>query len=98
MSSSLSLGRAVCPDTAKGSLDVEMDGKRQAVAEEEFDDIQSQIESGGVLERSGTYPPNSSWGSRKGSWEITPDVDAIASEFGMEHGSTTAREKIQGHL
>ena len=85
-------------DLTKGSLDIEIDGKRQAVAEEEFDDIQSQIESVGGLERSGTYPPNSSWGTRKESWEITPIVGAVAAEFGMEHGSTTEREKIQGHL
>jgi len=48
LSSSHSLGRAVSPDMAKGSLDVEIDGKRQTVTEEEFDDIQSQIESVGV--------------------------------------------------
>lgn len=82
------------PDTAKKSF--ELDGKRQAVATEEFDYIQSQIESvsGSGLDRS-TQVPDLTWGSHKDSWELTHDIEALSAEFGMEHGSTE-REKIQG--
>ncbi|KAJ6837505.1 putative protein S-acyltransferase 7 [Iris pallida] len=96
-SSSLSRGRAMSPNVSKASFDFDMGAKRQAVAAEEFDDIQSQIESVGGGERCSTQLPHSSWGSRKGSWEITSDIEALAAEFGMEHGYSE-REKIQGIL
>ncbi|XP_077250173.1 putative protein S-acyltransferase 7 [Tasmannia lanceolata] len=87
-----SLGRVLSPEMAKTSFDVEMGGKRQTVAAEEFEEIQNQI----GLERCGTQPRHSNWG-QKGNWEITPDIHALASEFGMEHGFSN-REKINGSL
>ncbi|MQL74441.1 hypothetical protein Taro_006787, partial [Colocasia esculenta] len=90
--SSLPMGRVMSPDMAKMSFDLEMGGKRQGVVAEEFEDIQSQIESAG-LERCGTQPPHSTWGGQKGNWET--DLQAVAAELGMEHGFTE-REKIQG--
>lgn len=90
---SMSMGRRVLsPEMAKTSFDIEMGGKRRAVAAEEFEDIQNQI----GLERCGTQPPHSDWDS-KGNWEITPDIQALAAEFGMQHGYTE-REKIHGSL
>lgn len=90
---SMSMGRRVLsPEMAKTSFDIEMGGKRRAVAAEEFEDIQNQI----GLERCGTQPPHSDW-DLKGNWEITPDIQALAAEFGMQHGYTE-REKIHGSL
>ncbi|XP_058102719.1 probable protein S-acyltransferase 7 isoform X2 [Magnolia sinica] len=83
---SFSLGRVLSPEIAKTSFDIEMGGKRQAVIAEEFEEIQMG------LERCGTQPRHSNWG-QKGNWEITPDIQALAAEFGMEHGGTD-REKI----
>lgn len=92
--SSHSLGRILSP--AKMSFDFDMHGKRQAVVAEEFEDIQNKLESVRVLERCGTEPLHSNWGSHKGSWEITHDIDALVAEYGIEH-EFTDREKIQGH-
>ncbi|XP_042498604.1 probable protein S-acyltransferase 7 [Macadamia integrifolia] len=91
---SLSMGRVMSPEMPKRSFDIEMGGKRQAVAAEEFEDIQNQIESVAALERCGTQPRHTKW-VQKGNWEITPDLHALAAEFGIEHGSTD-RVKIHG--
>ncbi|KAK9277245.1 hypothetical protein L1049_006784 [Liquidambar formosana] len=91
--SSMPLGRALSPEMPKRSFDIEM-GKRHAVAAEDFEDIQSQIESVGRLERCGSQPRHANW-DQKGNWEITPDIQMLAAEFGMEHGSRD-REKING--
>ncbi|KAG9447327.1 hypothetical protein H6P81_013455 [Aristolochia fimbriata] len=86
-----SLGRALSPELAKRSFDLEMGGKRQAVAAEEFEEIQNQM----GLERCGTQPRREDW-SHKGNWgEITPDIQALAAEFGMDHVSRD-REKLNG--
>ncbi|EHA8590909.1 S-acyltransferase [Cocos nucifera] len=90
--SSRSMGRPLSPDMPKTSLDPEMGGKRQNVAAEELEDLQNQIGSISGLERCGTEPPHSSRGSYKG--EITPDLEALEAEFGMQHGFTE-RGKIQ---
>ncbi|XP_043703413.1 probable protein S-acyltransferase 7 [Telopea speciosissima] len=92
---SLSMGRVMSPEMPKRSFDIEMGGKRQAVAAEEFEDIQNQIESVAALERCGTQPRHTNW-VQKGNWEITPDLHALAAEFGIEHGLTD-RVKIGGH-
>ncbi|RWW01029.1 hypothetical protein GW17_00035960 [Ensete ventricosum] len=83
--SSHSLGRVVSPDTLKTSFDLESGGKRHTVAAEELEDIQSQFEIG-ASGRCDTQPPHSSWPRDKGNWEITHDMEALAAEFGMEHG------------
>ncbi|XP_059633381.1 probable protein S-acyltransferase 7 [Cornus florida] len=83
-STSMSLAPPISPEMPKTSFDIEM-GKRRAVDAEEFEDIQSQIESIGGLERCGTLPTHTSL-NHKGSWEITPDIHMLAAEFGMEHG------------
>ncbi|KAL4191919.1 hypothetical protein AMTRI_Chr06g169670 [Amborella trichopoda] len=94
---SLSMGAPnLSPEIAKSSFDVEMGGgKRHTVDAEEFADIQSQMESvGSHLERCGTHPSRTSWG-QKGNWEITPDIHALAAEFGGEDRFTD-RDKNQG--
>ncbi|KAJ4973255.1 hypothetical protein NE237_006429 [Protea cynaroides] len=48
---SFSMGRVMSPAVPKRSFDVEMGGKRQAVAAEDFQDIQNHIESVAALER-----------------------------------------------
>ncbi|XP_073013805.1 probable protein S-acyltransferase 7 [Typha latifolia] len=93
--SSHSLGCALSPEGAKRSFDLEMGVKRQAVAAEDFEDIHSQIEKMGSMERCETQPPHSSWGNHKERWEITNDIEALAAEFGMQHGYTE-RQKIHG--
>ncbi|OVA17335.1 zinc finger protein [Macleaya cordata] len=93
---SLSIGRGTGPEMPKRSFDIEMGGKRQAVAAEEFDDIQNQIESVGSLERCETQPRHTNWG-HKGNWEITPDIHALAAEFGMDQ-DLPKRQKINGGL
>ncbi|GAV82588.1 zf-DHHC domain-containing protein [Cephalotus follicularis] len=90
LASSMPLGHAMSP---KMSLDVEI-GKRQAVAAEDFEDLHSQIDSVGGLERCGTQPSHTNW-DQKANWEITPDMHTLVTEFGMEHGPTD-RQKIYG--
>lgn len=77
---------ALSADMPKISVDLEMGGKRQTVAEEELDDIQSQIDSIRGSDRCMSQLPHSSSRDHKGSWEITPDIEALAAELGMEHG------------
>ncbi|KAH0461463.1 hypothetical protein IEQ34_009038 [Dendrobium chrysotoxum] len=84
--SSRSIGPTLSPDMPKKSADLEMGVKRQTVAEEELDDIQSQIDSIRGSDRCASQPPHSSSRGHKGSWEITPDIEALAAELGMEHG------------
>lgn len=81
------------PEVPKRSFDIEM-GKRQAVAAEDFDDIQSQLGSVGGLERSATQPRRTNW-DHKANWQNTPDTHILAAEYGIEHGLTD-REKHRG--
>ncbi|OAY84967.1 putative protein S-acyltransferase 7 [Ananas comosus] len=92
--SSRSLGYVLSPTK---SFDLEMGGKRHSMASQDFSDIQSQIEGFGGLERSGTQPLHSSWGSHKSNWEIAHDIEALAAEFAIEHGFHD-REKIPENL
>ncbi|KAF3774188.1 putative protein S-acyltransferase 7 [Nymphaea thermarum] len=89
---SLGVGHVLSPEMAKTSLDIEMGGKRQTVDEEELADIQSQMETAGRLDRCSTDPPHPSRGN-KPDWEITPDVQALATELGTGAG-TIEREKV----
>ncbi|KAK9174957.1 hypothetical protein WN944_026961 [Citrus x changshan-huyou] len=81
------------PEVPKRSFDIEM-GKRQDVAAEDFDDIQSQLGSVGGLERSATQPRRTNW-DHKANWQNTPDMHMLAAEYGIEHGLTD-REKHRG--
>jgi palmitoyltransferase ZDHHC9/14/18 len=90
---SISMRHALSPEMPKTSLDIES-GKRQAVAAEDFEEIQSQIDSVGGLERCGTQPRHVNW-DHKANWEISPDIRMFAADFAMEHISTE-RQKING--
>lgn len=81
------------PEVPKRSFDIEM-GKRQAVAAEDFEDIQSQLGSVGGLERSATQPRHTNW-DHKADWQNMPDIHMLAAEYGIEHGLTD-REKHGG--
>ncbi|XP_065854014.1 probable protein S-acyltransferase 6 [Euphorbia lathyris] len=91
-STAVSMGRRLSPEMPKRSFDVEVGGKRQAVADEDFAEIQSHIDSVGGLERCGTQPRRAHW-DQKNKWEITPDIHSMASEFELEHG-LSGRQKI----
>ncbi|XP_026377075.1 probable protein S-acyltransferase 7 [Papaver somniferum] len=83
----------------KRSFDVEMGGKRQGVVDEEFDDIHGQIDGIGSLERCEPQPRHTNWGGHKGNnWEMSPDVHALAAEFGMNQDDLPKRQKINGGL
>ncbi|KAG2702890.1 hypothetical protein I3843_06G105300 [Carya illinoinensis] len=88
---SMALGRTMSPEMPKKSFDIET-GKRQAVATEDFEDLQSQMKS--VGERSGTQPRRANWDHRA-NWEISPDIQMLAADYAMEHG-LTGRQKIHG--
>lgn len=92
---SVILGHSVSPEIPKRSFDIEM-GKRQAVAAEDFTDIQRQIDSVGGSERSDAQPRHTNW-DQKANWEITPDIQMLAAEFGMGYGLAD-RQKIHGGL
>ncbi|XVE92714.1 hypothetical protein REPUB_Repub01dG0123400 [Reevesia pubescens] len=92
---SMSLGRTLSPEMPKTSFDVEM-GKRQAVAAEDFEDIHSQIDSVGGLERCGTQPRHINHGDQA-NWEISPDICMLAAEFGMEQGFKDREKVRRGH-
>lgn len=88
-SSWMPMGHPMSPEMNKTSMDLEV-GKRKAVAAEDFEDMQSQMDSVSGLERCGMEP-------RHTNWEITPDIQMLAAEFGMEYSSTD-RQKIHGNL
>lgn len=88
----MSLPRSMSPDVPKKSFDIEM-GKRQAVAVEDFEDIQNQLDSVGRLERCETEPRHESW-NHKAEWDNPPEISVLAAEFGMEHGLPD-RQKFQ---
>ncbi|KAJ0046297.1 hypothetical protein Pint_05570 [Pistacia integerrima] len=89
----MSLGPSRSPEVPKRTSNVDM-GKRQAVAAEDFEDIQSQLDSVGGLQRCRTQPRHASWDLRN-DWENTSDMQMLAAEFGMEHG-ISEREKVRG--
>ncbi|KAG5521611.1 hypothetical protein RHGRI_033991 [Rhododendron griersonianum] len=93
VSASMSLGRPMSPEMPKTSFDMER-VKPQVVDAEELEDIESQIESVGQLEKRGTQPRQPSWDHRS-HWEITRDVHMLVAEFGEEHKAGGA-ELIQG--
>ncbi|XP_009353491.2 probable protein S-acyltransferase 7 [Pyrus x bretschneideri] len=92
---SMPSGHPMSPEMPKASSDIEM-GKRQAVAAEDLEDIQTQIDSVGGLQRCETQPRHTNW-DHKANWESSPDIQMLAAEFGMEHGST-GRQKIEGSI
>lgn len=81
---SMPLARTMSPEMPKSSFDIEM-GKRKAVAAEDFQEIQDQIDSIGGLERCGTQPRRTTL-DEKANWEITSDVQMMVSEFGTQQG------------
>ncbi|XP_072953746.1 probable protein S-acyltransferase 7 [Typha angustifolia] len=89
-----SLENAISSDITKISFDLEVGGKREILASEEFDDIQCQIENLSGLERCGTRPQRPSWSSITDSWEITHDFEALSADFGTEPGFT---ERVRNH-
>ncbi|EEF50145.1 probable protein S-acyltransferase 6 [Ricinus communis] len=89
--SSMSFRQSLSPEMPKTSFDIEV-GKRQAVADEDLEEIQSHIDSVGGLERCGTQPRHTNR-DQKPNWEITPDIRMLAAEFDLEHGLTD-RQKI----
>ncbi|KAJ6428494.1 hypothetical protein OIU84_023838 [Salix udensis] len=91
----MQLGHVLSPEMPKRSFDIEV-GKRQAVADEDFEDIQSQIDSIGGLERCGTQPRHANW-DHKANWEITPDIQVLAAEFGMEPGLADGQKISRDH-
>ncbi|KAJ9129156.1 hypothetical protein P3X46_034055 [Hevea brasiliensis] len=88
---SMSLGQSLSPEIPKTSFDVEV-GKRQAVADEDFEEIQSHIDNVGGLERCGTQPRHINR-DHKANWEITPDIRILAAELESGHGLRD-RQKI----
>lgn len=88
---SVSLGHSLSPEMPKTSFGIEV-GKRQAVADEDFEEIQNHIDSVGGLERCGTQPRHKIQ-DHKANWEITPDIRMLAAEFDLEHGLAD-RQKI----
>ncbi|KAG0453716.1 hypothetical protein HPP92_025020 [Vanilla planifolia] len=77
---------------AKDERGLELGVKRQTVAEEELEDIQSQIDSVRGSDRCSSHPPHCSSRDHKASWEITPDIEALAAELGMDHGYADRRK------
>jgi len=69
----------------KGGGDLEYGGKPiwQPMGIEASDDLQSHSLEG-IDPRSGMHPRRSSWGRKSGSWEITPDIIALAAGVGGE--------------
>ncbi|XP_034906545.1 probable protein S-acyltransferase 7 isoform X2 [Populus alba] len=92
---SMPLSHVLSPEVPKRSFDIEV-GKRQAVADEDFEDLQSQIDSIGGLERCGTQPRHANW-DHKANWEITPDIQVLAAEFGMEPGLADGQKISRDH-
>ncbi|KAI9156124.1 hypothetical protein LWI28_000972 [Acer negundo] len=84
---SLSLCHSANPEVPKKSFDIET-GKRQAVAVEDFEDMQNQLDSVGRLERCEIEPRHRSQ-EHKADWENTTDILMLAAEFGMEHVERT---------
>lgn len=89
----MALGLTTSPEMPKKSFDIET-GKRQAVANEDLEDLHSQMKSVGGLERSGTQPRRTNW-DHKANWEISPDIRMLAADYAMEHGLTD-RQKLHG--
>ncbi|XP_048430745.1 probable protein S-acyltransferase 6 isoform X2 [Pyrus x bretschneideri] len=92
---SMPSGHPMSPEMPKASSDIEM-GKRKAVAAEDLEDIQTQIDSVGGLQRCETQPRRTKW-DHNANWGSSPDIQMLAAEFGMEHGST-GRQKIEGSI
>ncbi|KAK1571722.1 hypothetical protein Q3G72_021946 [Acer saccharum] len=69
---SLSLCHSTNPEVPKKSFDIET-GKRQAVALEDFEDMQNQLDSVGRLERCEIEPRHRSQ-EHKADWENTTDI------------------------
>lgn len=95
VSASMSLGRPMSPEMPKTSFDMER-VKPQVVDAEELEDIESQIESVGQLEKRGTQTRQPSWDHRS-HWEITRDVHMLVAEFGEEHKAGGAELIHGGH-
>ncbi|KAK4760501.1 hypothetical protein SAY87_005394 [Trapa incisa] len=86
LSYSVSYLHSRTPELPGRSLHFEM-GRRSAVAAEDLEDIQSQMEYVGRLERCQTQPPHETW-DPKDNWKIMRDRRALAAELGMQYGSS----------
>lgn len=72
----------------KGGGDLEIGGKPSwpslgIETSEDSEDLQGDALEG-IDTRSGIHPRRSSWGRKSGSWEITPDIIALAAGVGGE--------------
>jgi len=72
----------------KGGGDLEIGGKPSwpslgIETSEDLEDLQGDALEG-IDTRSGIHPRRSSWGRKSGSWEITPDIIALAAGGGRE--------------
>jgi palmitoyltransferase ZDHHC9/14/18 len=72
----------------KGGGDLEIGGKPSwpspgIETSEDLEDLQGDALEG-IDTRSGIHPRRSSWGRKSGSWEITPDIIALAAGVGGE--------------
>ncbi|KAL4354052.1 hypothetical protein GQ457_06G004890 [Hibiscus cannabinus] len=94
--SSLPLARPMIPEKPKRSFDIET-GKRKAVVAEDFEEIHNRIDRVGVLQRCETEPRHMMQ-SYKFDWDMTPDINVMASNFARGH-SFKGREKVckKGH-
>lgn len=75
----------------KGVVDLEIGGKPSwpSLEMEASEDAQDDALEG-IDTRSGIHPRRSSWGRKSGSWEITPDIIALAAGVGGEVGRPNA--------
>ncbi|KAK8564026.1 hypothetical protein V6N12_036158 [Hibiscus sabdariffa] len=94
--SSLPLARPIIPEKPKRSFDIEM-GKRKTVVAEDFEELHNQIDRVGGLQRCGTEPRHMMQ-SYKFDWDMSPDINVLASDFSRGH-SFKDREKVckKGH-
>ncbi|WCJ33453.1 DHHC-type zinc finger family protein [Euphorbia peplus] len=96
-SSAVTLGRRVSSDRPKSSFDAKVGGQHQGVADEDFSEIRSHIDSVGGLERcSSTQARHSNW-DQKNKWEITPNLRVLAAEVELEHALADRHKISQDH-
>ncbi|KAJ0112237.1 hypothetical protein Patl1_03081 [Pistacia atlantica] len=68
-------GGFMSPNMGKAVDDIEMDGELAELSP----DIRTTVEEG---ERAGIHPRRSSWGRKSGSWDMSPEVLALAARVG----------------
>jgi palmitoyltransferase ZDHHC9/14/18 len=63
--------------------DTQLNNDRASIKDGELSEIRTTVDE--TVDRAGIHPRRSSWGRKSGSWEMSPEVLALAARVGEQN-------------